>query len=90
MGRKEDWRGRDGRRPSEREPGIGAETEAEREEEREMRVPEADRGREKGRMDRERTGEKEGVDSHNEELGEDRQRCGGQTWLKVAGFCTAL
>lgn len=30
MGRKEHWRGRDGRKPSEREPGIGAETEAER------------------------------------------------------------
>ena len=30
MGRKEDWKGRDGRKPSERETGIGTETEAER------------------------------------------------------------
>lgn len=62
MGRKEDWKGRDRRKPSERETGIGTETEAERKRGRKGdKSPEVDRGREKGRMDGERTGEKEGT-----------------------------
>lgn len=81
MGRKEDWKGRDRRKPSERETGIGTETEAEREEvEREIRVQRWTEGEKKdGWMGKEQERRRE-LDSYSEEHHEDRQnrvgKCG--------------